>query len=64
MSNAPEFQDRTLKCVDCGQEFTWSAGEQEYFHEKGFTDEPKRCLTCRQSKKQRYADADTRKGGK
>ncbi len=58
-----EFQDRILKCVQCGQKFTWSAGEQEYFHEQGFTTEPKRCLPCRQAKKQRYADAHTKRGG-
>ncbi len=59
-----EFQDRVLTCVDCKQEFTWSAGEQEYFREKGFTDKPKRCQSCRQAKRQRYGDADMNRGGK
>jgi hypothetical protein len=45
-------QDQTLTCVDCGAEFTWSAGEQEFFHEKGFTNPPKRCKQCRQAKKE------------
>jgi len=45
-------QDQTLTCVDCGEEFTWSAGEQEFFHEKGFTNPPKRCKQCRQAKKE------------
>jgi len=45
-------QDQTLTCVDCGAEFTWSAGEQDFFHEKGFTNPPKRCRQCRQAKKE------------
>ena len=45
-------QDQTLTCVDCGEEFTWSAGEQDFFHEKGFTNPPKRCKQCRQAKKE------------
>ncbi len=46
-------EDQTLTCVDCKQSFTWSAGEQEFFHEKGFTDTPKRCKSCRQARKAR-----------
>jgi len=49
----PQFQDRTLTCADCGASFTFSAGEQRYFQEKGFTDEPKRCLACRKKKRER-----------
>ncbi len=59
-----ELQDRVLTCVDCKQEFTWSAGEQEYFREKGFTDEPKRCKTCRQAKKDSRAESDQKRGGR
>lgn len=46
-----EYQDKTIKCVDCGQEFTFTAGEQEFYAEKGFTNEPKRCKACRDAKK-------------
>jgi hypothetical protein len=46
-----KFEDQTRICVDCGDEFIWTAGEQEFFHEKGFTDPPKRCKTCRQERK-------------
>jgi len=46
-----KFEDQTRTCVDCGDEFVWTAGEQEFFHEKGFTDPPKRCKTCRQARK-------------
>jgi N-acetylglutamate synthase-like GNAT family acetyltransferase len=44
-------EDRELKCVDCGNSFVWTAGEQEFFQEKGFTEPPKRCKACRQVKK-------------
>jgi len=42
-----EFQDRTLKCVDCGGEFVFTAGEQLFFHDKNFRNEPKRCKVCK-----------------
>ena len=42
-----EFQDRTLKCVDCGADFTFTAGEQQFYHEKDFKNEPKRCKACK-----------------
>ena len=43
----PEFQDRILKCADCGAEFVFTAGEQHFFHDKNFKNEPKRCKTCK-----------------
>ena len=46
-----EYQDKTIKCVDCGKEFVFTAREQEFYHEKGFTNEPKRCKDCREKKK-------------
>jgi CxxC-x17-CxxC domain-containing protein len=52
------FQDKTLTCSDCGQAFTFSADEQEFFHSKGYTNEPKRCLSCRQARKsERYGSS-------
>jgi CxxC-x17-CxxC domain-containing protein len=49
------FQDKTLTCADCGASFTFSAEDQEFFQTKGYTNEPKRCPECRQSRKsQRY----------
>ena len=42
-----EFQDRNLKCVDCGQDFVFTAGEQLFFHDKQFKNEPKRCKACK-----------------
>ena len=46
------FQDKTLVCKDCGQSFTFTANEQEFFAEKGFTNEPQRCPDCRRARKQ------------
>jgi len=46
------LEDKTLKCVDCQTDFTFTAGEQEFYASKGFTNEPKRCPNCRQAKKQ------------
>jgi hypothetical protein len=45
------YKDKTLVCRDCGKEFTFTASEQEFFAEKGFTNEPQRCKTCRDAKK-------------
>ena len=42
-----EFQDRILSCVDCGTEFIWTAGEQQFFADKNFKNEPKRCKACK-----------------
>jgi CxxC-x17-CxxC domain-containing protein len=42
-----EFQDRVLKCVDCGTEFVFTAGEQQFYHQKDFKNEPKRCRNCK-----------------
>ncbi len=45
------YTDKTLTCTDCGAEFTFTVGEQEFYAEKGFTNEPKRCRDCRQKRK-------------
>jgi CxxC-x17-CxxC domain-containing protein len=42
-----EFQDKSLNCVDCGTEFIWTAGEQLFFADKNFKNEPKRCKSCK-----------------
>jgi CxxC-x17-CxxC domain-containing protein len=42
-----EFQDKVLKCVDCGVDFTFTAGEQLFFSDKQFKNEPKRCKECK-----------------
>jgi CxxC-x17-CxxC domain-containing protein len=45
------FEDKTLVCKDCGEEFVFTAGEQEFYAEKGFENEPTRCKACRMSRK-------------
>jgi CxxC-x17-CxxC domain-containing protein len=45
------YVDKLLQCSDCGATFTFSAGEQEFFAAKGYTNEPKRCPSCRQARK-------------
>jgi CxxC-x17-CxxC domain-containing protein len=44
-------KDKTLTCRDCGQEFVFTASEQDFFAEKGFTNEPTRCKDCRNVRK-------------
>ena len=51
------YEDRTLTCVECGQGFTFTADDQSYHAEKGYTNEPKRCPSCRQARR------DGRQGG-
>lgn len=46
-----EYSDKTLICKDCGAEFTFTAGEQEFYAQKGFGNEPTRCKSCRSAKK-------------
>lgn len=50
-----EFHDENLKCVDCGESFLWTAGEQIFFHDKGLKNPPKRCRGCKQAKNERLA---------
>jgi CxxC-x17-CxxC domain-containing protein len=45
------YSDKTLTCRDCGQSFVFTTGEQEFFAQKGFTNEPTRCPDCRASRK-------------
>lgn len=45
------YEDKTLICKDCGKEFIFTAGEQEFYAEKGFENEPVRCKECRAAKK-------------
>ncbi len=52
------FEDKSLQCSDCGATFTFSVEEQEFFESKGYTNEPKRCPSCRQARKsERYRDS-------
>lgn len=51
-------EDKTLACIDCKGNFVFSAGEQKFFQEKGFTP-PKRCKDCRLRKRQEKEAAGT-----
>ncbi len=44
------FQDRTLDCAECGEQFVFSADDQQYHSERGYTD-PKRCPACRRARR-------------
>jgi CxxC-x17-CxxC domain-containing protein len=48
--------DRTLTCRDCGQQFAFTAGEQEFFQSRGLTNEPGRCPECRAARKTSRGD--------
>ncbi len=42
-----EYADRVLKCIDCGAEFVFTAGEQLFFHDKQFKNDPRHCKQCK-----------------
>ena len=44
MENA--FEPRVLICDECGEEFVFTGAAQEYFAERGYTEDPKRCKSC------------------
>ena len=46
------MEDKTIVCKDCGKEFVFTVGEQEFYKEKGFDNEPTRCVSCRRARKQ------------
>ena len=56
-------QDKTLTCKDCGAEFVFTASEQDFFAEKGFTNEPGRCPDCRRARKDRNNGGGFNRGG-
>lgn len=45
------YEDKNITCADCGAEFTFTAGEQEFHASRGFTTPPKRCPACRRVRK-------------
>jgi hypothetical protein len=49
------YQDKTIVCSNCGEEFIFTAGEQEFYAEKGFNNEPKKCKACRQKAKRNFS---------
>lgn len=58
------YTDKTQSCADCGQQFVFTAGEQEFYAQRGFTEAPKRCASCRaQRKAQRSASGGYAQSG-
>jgi CxxC-x17-CxxC domain-containing protein len=53
-----EYHDKVLKCAECGQEFVFTAGEQIFFADKGFKNEPKRCKDCKSKRSQAPGQAN------
>jgi len=45
------MQDKKLVCRDCENDFVFTTGEQEFYQEKGFTNDPVRCSDCRRARK-------------
>ena len=56
------MSDRTMTCRDCGQEFTFTAGEQAFYQERGFS-EPQRCPSCRSARKAQRSASGYEGGG-
>ncbi|HEY9764915.1 MAG TPA: zinc-ribbon domain containing protein [Chroococcales cyanobacterium] len=57
------MQDKILPCRECGTEFTFTVGEQEFYAQKGYTNEPGRCPNCRAMRKSMSGGAPRRAGG-
>ena len=51
------YQDKTLVCRDCKQEFVFSAGEQEFYATKGVQNEPLRCARLFEREKAKQGNA-------
>lgn len=54
------YQDKILICKDCGKEFTFTRGEQEFYASKGFENEPTRCKECRARRKARTSNGEAK----
>ena len=52
-----EFKDKSLVCVECSQTFVWTAGEQLFYHDRNFKNEPKRCKDCKSRRSERTGQA-------
>ena len=52
-----EYRDKSLDCIECQKPFIWTAGEQLFFADKNFKNEPKRCKDCKSKRSQRLGHA-------
>ena len=57
------YTDKQLVCQDCGSEFTFSAEDQEFFAERGYTNEPRRCPDCRRTRRSARSESGGTRGG-
>lgn len=57
------YVDETLSCVDCGNPFVFTSGEQSFYEQKGFQNKPNRCIDCRQARKQMRTNGGGGGGG-
>jgi CxxC-x17-CxxC domain-containing protein len=48
-----EFEDKSIPCIDCKEDFVWTAGEQLFFRDKDLKNPPKRCKACKKAKNSR-----------
>lgn len=55
-----EYQDKTLACKECGNNFVFTSGEQSFYAQKGFENEPVRCPECRNNRKTQYRKKEQR----
>lgn len=53
-----EFEPRVLICCECGEEFVFTTRAQQYYAERGFTEDPKRCSTCDRAFKKRPQETE------
>ncbi len=53
-----EFEDSLIRCIDCSQDFIWTAGEQIFFRDKQLQNPPKRCKDCKKAKNRRLEDIE------
>ena len=54
------MEDKKIVCKDCGKEFIFTVGEQEFYKEKGFENDPVRCRDCRRARKAQKMNRDRR----
>ena len=54
------MEDKKIVCKDCGKEFIFTVGEQEFYKEKGFVNDPVRCPDCRKARKDQNLNIDSR----
>ncbi len=57
-----QYRDRTLTCRGCGQDFTFRAGEQEFYARRGLTNDPGRCPSCRAARRSGQSVAPRMRG--